>query len=33
MKNPIKKLRKETDAKYQQVCMAGGGLCLICDKD
>ena len=29
-KNPIKKLRKETDTKYQQVCMAGGELCELC---
>lgn len=31
-KNPIKKLRKETDKKYQQVCMAGGELCELCGK-
>lgn len=31
MKSPIRKLREEADAKYQQVCMAGGGPCRICE--
>lgn len=29
-KNPLKKLRKEADAKYQEVCMMKEGLCEVC---
>lgn len=30
-KNPLKKLRKEADAKFQEVCMMKGGLCEVCE--